>query len=317
MPNLFITNVCNLDCNYCFAKGMLGEKGVNEFSLDEIKTAASFVRSSGKGENKKNNIISILGGEPTLHSKFRDIIDYLTGNGFIVKLFTNGTFPAAISDYLKSLKPGLLYIILNMNRRENYSDVKWNNLERNLRTLNSMITLGMTIYEKKFDYRTILQYIETYDLRKEIRLGISLPIVNGINEFVRFDDVREIGGRIVEFSGEAFKKGIIVGFDCGYVMCMFTRKELGILQSNNANLNFLCDGAIDIGKNGRVWRCFPLYSIYNTNIGKFDSVRSLKEYYNSALPAKVKGISGNCSDCDYFKRRICSGGCYGFEFIQQ
>jgi MoaA/NifB/PqqE/SkfB family radical SAM enzyme len=316
MPNVFITNICNLNCKYCFAKGMLGDKCVNEFTMSEIKQVASFLKVSQGCPKGKRFRISILGGEPTLHSKFDEMIDFLIREGFIIVLFSNGTFPERVSDYLKHTPPNSLNIILNMNHRDTYTSIQWKNVERNLKTLNNIISLGFTIYQKQFDYSSVLEYIKKYDLKKEIRLGISLPIVNGDNTFVPYDDFKEIGRRIVEFSAASFKNKISFGLDCGFIVCMFNREQLGILQLNNVNLNFLCDGAIDIGKNGRIWRCFPLYSIYNTNLDKFDSVNALKEYYDQLLPVKKNGISGNCGNCKHFIQKICSGGCYGFEFIQ-
>jgi radical SAM protein with 4Fe4S-binding SPASM domain len=77
----------------------------------------------------------------------------------------------------------------------------------------------------------------------------------------------------------------------------------------------MCDGAIDIGRGGRVWRCFPLFQVNNTSIDKFKSVDEIKDFYNRVLPAKTKGISGRCGKCRNYLRRICSGGCYGYEFL--
>ncbi|MFH1369028.1 MAG: radical SAM protein [Elusimicrobiota bacterium] len=314
MPNVFITNICNLRCKYCFAKAMLGHSDVQEMTLDEIIPIADLIKKSEKPNDKNKYVISILGGEPTLHSNFKGIIDYLIKDGFIIKLFTNGTFPAAIREYLKTLPSDAVNIILNINKRSSYKTAEWEYLTANLKELNGIVTLGFTIFEKNFNYGTIINYIKKYKLKTEVRLGISMPIVNADNKYVKYGECKAIAKRIVEFSRDAFAKDIILGFDCGFIICMFSRADLGKLQKNNVRINFLCDGAIDIGKNGRVWRCFPLHNIHNTSLSKFSSVLGIKDHYKSVLPKKEKGISGACGKCNYYGRNICSGGCYGFEF---
>ena len=315
MPNVFITNTCNLRCGYCFAKGMLGSARHEEMSMEEIRSVADFIKRSDAPQGGMSpSVISILGGEPTLHSGFREIMDYLISGGFVIKLFSNGTFSRRTTDYLEKLPVEAVNIILNINKREGYTLPQWENVNHNLKRLNRIITLGFTIYQTDFDYETVLGYINRYDLKRDIRLGISMPIVGASNAFVAYPEFKLAAKRILKFAGRAFDDNISIGFDCGFILCMFTRRELGRLKLRNVRLNFTCDGAIDIGKNGRVWRCFPLYGIHNTEYGRFDSVTAIKDYYNDLLPVKEKGISGSCGRCRHYLRRNCSGGCYGYEF---
>lgn len=315
MPNIFITNTCNLRCGYCFAKGMLGAARHEEMPLEEIKKIADFVKRSDTPPNGiMPGVISLLGGEPTLHSGFTEIIDYLIGEGFVIKIFSNGTFPRKTADYLKKLPVEAVNIILNINKEEGYAPQQWKNVTYNLEHLNRIISLGFTIYQVDFDYETVIRYINRYDLKRDIRLGISMPIVGTSNAFVAYPDYKPIAKRILEFAEKSFEADITVGFDCGFILCMFSRKELGRLKLRNVHLNFTCDGAIDIGKNGRVWRCFPLYSVHNTDLDRVDSVKGIKDYYNALLPVKQKGISGSCARCEHYLWGNCSAGCYGYEF---
>jgi sulfatase maturation enzyme AslB (radical SAM superfamily) len=315
MPNVFITNICNLRCRYCFAKGMLGAANPEEMTMDEVMKVADFVkRSDGPASVLLPSVISLLGGEPTLHSQFPRIVDSLIEQGLIIKLFSNGTFPRERADYLAKLPEGKVNIILNINKRDTYTPTQWENVVYNLTHLNKMITLGFTIFQTDFDYQTVLQYITRFDLKRDIRLGISMPIVNATNAFVTYPEYKVAAKRILQFAEESFEQNVTIGFDCGFILCMFSRKELGRLKQRNVRLNFVCDGAIDIGKNGRTWRCFPLYSIHNTDYTRFDSVNALKDHYNALLPVKGKGISGACGRCRHYRQRNCSGGCYGYEY---
>lgn len=315
MANVFITNYCNLRCKYCFARGMLGDSHSNELTLEEVDKVKDIIGHSHHINEPERNIISILGGEPTQHSNFIKIIDHLVNSGFIVKLFTNGTFTSEICDYMYKIPQGKINLIFNINKKEDHTSDNWKKIEYNLLKLHNIITLGLTIADINFDYQAIIEHVNKHKLKRDLRLGISMPIVNADNKYIRFKEYKQIGNRIVEFSEAALKENMTLGFDCGFVMCMFTRKQLGALQLNNVAMNFKCDGAIDIGKNGRVWRCFPLYSIHNTSLDKFNSITAIKDYYNNLLPKKDKGISGKCGICKYYSRNICSGGCYGYEFI--
>jgi len=285
-----------------------------EMTMDEIKDIANFIKKSDGPNPGPHHTISLLGGEPTLHSNFKEIINYLLKDGFMIKLFSNGTFPRETADFLATVPVEAIAIILNINKKESYSPTQWANLQHNLTNLNKIIALGFTIFQVDFDYETVLDYIRKFDLKRDIRLGISMPIVGASNAYVTYPQYKLVAKRILKFADDSFKSDISFGFDCGFLLCMFTKKELGHLKMRNVNLNFVCDGAIDIGKDGRVWRCFPLYSLHNSKLNQFNTIVDLKEHYNKLLPVKVKGVSGSCGKCTHYKRGNCSGGCYGYEF---
>ena len=68
MPNIAITNYCNLKCPYCFANDMINEQKKNIELNNYIKLLHYLT--------EYNNIkeIGIIGGEPTLHPFFKEIL---------------------------------------------------------------------------------------------------------------------------------------------------------------------------------------------------------------------------------------------------
>lgn len=316
MPNVFITNTCNLRCSYCFAKGMLGGAShTEEMTLEEVADVSAFVkRSDAVDALGVPGMLSLLGGEPTRHSRFREIVQSLVADGVVIKMFTNGTFDPETAEFLAGLPAGAISLILNLNRPETYPKGQLERMHDNLRRLHAITALGLTIFRTDFDYDEVIRTIETYDLKRDIRLGIAMPIVGVKNAFVPHADYRAVAERILAFADAASARRIGIGFDCGFILCMFTREELGRLKLLGVRLNFTCDGAIDIGKGGAVWRCFPLYNLHPADYRSFDSIQGIKNHYAGVLPAKVKGITGACGECDHYRQGHCSAGCYAFEY---
>ena len=67
MPNIAITNFCNLTCPYCFADDMVKETKKN-ISLEQYHYILQWISKTPE------NHIGIIGGEPCTHPFFSDII---------------------------------------------------------------------------------------------------------------------------------------------------------------------------------------------------------------------------------------------------
>lgn len=83
-----ITNRCNLKCQHCY-EGKIGhivEWDEKEFELVINKLWSCFEKWGVKGE------ISLIGGEPTLHPNFYEMVNYLRGRGDVhgISILTNG-----------------------------------------------------------------------------------------------------------------------------------------------------------------------------------------------------------------------------------
>ena len=67
MANIAVLNYCNLKCPYCFADDMIQEKTKN-IDLDDFREMLRFLSKT------PDNHVGIIGGEPTLHPNFSDIL---------------------------------------------------------------------------------------------------------------------------------------------------------------------------------------------------------------------------------------------------
>jgi radical SAM protein with 4Fe4S-binding SPASM domain len=310
MPNILISNKCNRACPYCFAmEAMPREDSSDEtdngfMSLPDISVVLDYFRH--------NNIkkFSIIGGEPTLHPHFREIVETFLNEGSEVFLFTNGLMKESTSDFLGSLTKEMLNVLVNVNPQETYTKTEWRTLHRTLSRLEQKASLGYNIYSLDFDFIFLSTLIEQHNLKNNIRLGLSQPIVNGHNMFLLPKDYSSVASRIVEQAEIFDRNDISIGMDCGFVLCMFTAEQLGRLKLYGAGVDFICKPVLDIGVDLNVWPCFPLVKWDVAKMMDFSNVSDLiKHFEDKQLLYKKSGIYKNCLDCRFLLRRQCSGGC--------
>ena len=106
---IYMSGLCNLKCNYCYAQKMIFEKPIEKKIL--IKAVSKFLKVPGK--NKK---ITFLGGEPFLHfNLIKAVLNFVKkerGNDLPVHIFTNGLLiNEEISNFIKRFNINLIVSI--------------------------------------------------------------------------------------------------------------------------------------------------------------------------------------------------------------
>jgi len=89
----YITNRCNLDCKYCFVAPYWDD--AKDLSLKEIKKIIDEQKELGI------EMVSLLGGEPTIRKDFGEIVSYIYSKNMLVDVITNGYFIEKWKDSLK------------------------------------------------------------------------------------------------------------------------------------------------------------------------------------------------------------------------
>ena len=307
MPNLLITDYCNRACPYCFAKDKVGQqKGVEyrnrrDISLEHVNVLIQFLKRSD------HPYFSILGGEPTLHPQFTDIVDRAIGNRLKVKVFTNGLMSRKIQKYLFRNN---VDIVLNINEPDETPFRHLKKLENVYENLGPNIRLGFNIYKEDFNLSFLFKLIDKHHMHRSIRLGISQPILNRKNIFIAPNMYRKIGKKLVGFAEEADRSDIRFTFDCGFILCMFSKTDIGKLFHYAAQLRFVCGPAIDFDPDLNIWPCFPLSSVENRKLAEFANFKELVNYYEG-IKRKFShiGMFTRCNSCKFLKRKQCHGGC--------
>ena len=97
--NWYVTDRCNARCKMCFSRGL---KGGNELSVEDGKRLLCRLAEEGCSR------INFVGGEPTIHSKIGEYIEYTNELGMKASLVSNGY---NLEELLSVLPPGLLSMV--------------------------------------------------------------------------------------------------------------------------------------------------------------------------------------------------------------
>jgi len=279
----------------------------NDISGENFRTAVDFLL-----ENSQDSI-GLIGGEPTLHPEFIEFVSYIIRQGGRVRLFSNGLISSeAVIEGLRQFDKDQLSILINLNDRSSYSKKQMNILETIFNALGNKIRLGYNIFTEKFSLDFHCSTILKFNLIKGIRLGLTSPILNaGKHDYIKDLSMDKIAESIIDNVNSIEKNDILLNFDCGFFMCMFSQEQLGILAEKSQGFVSSCQPIIDIDINLDAHRCFPLTGMMKKNIKEVESFDSLVAHYNTRLEAfKIFGRNNQCLDCKFMKRNQCRGECF-------
>ena len=315
MANLYLTHKCKRGCPFCFARKVLkAADDINEvLTLEEIETFLNHFSGS------RIDQLGLLGGEPFQYPQLCDVILLLKRHHVHVKIFTSATdpLPDGLEDF--DISCGDINFIVNVGDRNTYSDRQFANLEQFFNKFHTISSLSYTIFNLEKDNPEFLfDMIDRYDLVRNIRTGIALPIYKGGNQFIKLEDYKKAGEYFVRCAEQAGKRHITMSMDCGFLACMFNDAHIGRLTRLGSDINFMCGAALDIGPGLQAWNCFPLFQLGRVNVLDASTIEELSNMLKEKLEEtldKRPGVLSECKDCDLFRRRRCEGGCKSFKSI--
>ncbi|PLY01244.1 MAG: hypothetical protein C0624_10780 [Desulfuromonas sp.] len=308
MANLLITNDCPRDCTFCFAKSRLGKAGSDSpaqiMSREKLRYIMDFLEKTGDKQFR------LLGGEPTHHPEFKEIVTEALERGFHVHVFSNAMMPKETADFLADIPQGKISFLCNVSPQACDAPADKEKVSYALEKLGGRAQVGITLTEPEFEYEFLIEMINRYKLRPRIRIGIAQPIVGEDNDFLKPADYKATGTNIVAMAEDCASRNIMIGFDCGMTHCMFTEEEMGRLMMKSEGFRSVCEPIIDVGPNLDVWHCFPLSEVLNTRLDKYDIRADVTAAYRKkASPYRAFGCMAECLNCKHRKWGQCSGGC--------
>ena len=312
LPNILLTNICNQSCDYCFAKNEMKWAAKKEMSFADLQKIVDFLKKYGRNE------IKLMGGEPTLHSRFKEIIDFILDSGFKIYLFTNGLFAPELAVWLGEKKSSIEYTI-NLTTPAFQSEAGKKILENNLRILreNAKITAAITIDDLNFNYDPLIDFMKKNKI-EAANINIANNLI-GASNWLKWDQYKSFGSVVVSLVKKLSGINVLeISLSCGFVPCMFTQKQIEEFNKAGITMNsWGCDskkGAFDISTDLNAFPCFVLEDFKAKNLFDFKDAQTVKKFLeNLFFYASDELLKFEpCHECLYFKRLECRGPCKGW-----
>lgn len=314
MPNIVVTEICNLKCEYCFADSMMKSKHISQ---EEFYKILKFIRRDG------TNSLGLIGGEPLMHPHINRLIEMAYEEGIErISIFTNGIFLDRIREEVE--KHANLNILINVNSptdmgMDNYIRL-CNNIDYYAKNgRKGQLNFGVNIYKKNQDFRYIVELLKKFGYSK-LRCAIVVPDDNvkmSMHEYFSM-----LQPTAVELFQELLDNGIIPRFDCNAVPdCLLEtipKKNIEKMKTkwNNSTRNIFsqikkCHPVIDIFSDYTAIRCFGLSQITKVSLDNFLNITELKQFYRDTFDLVIEDKIIGCQHCEKYKVS-CYAGCLKF-----
>jgi len=315
MANLSISTVCNQNCAYCFtvdhlvdgnpgdAQEPLAEQGF--MPIDAFQERVDFLKRSSIQD------VRFLGGEPTLHPQFVELINRARAADMRVVVFTNGLVPEEVLASLEMLPTDQCTVMVNVNQPADTGlDELFQQRRETLRRLGGLALPGFNIYRLDCDMDFLLSLIDETDCKPTIRLGMAQPCLTSENRTIHPNQYRAVAVKIVRLARIAAKVGVNLDFDCGFVRCMFSDDDLDALRTAGANVGWQCNPILDVDIRGVVIHCYPLSKLARLPLTSESDAAALRRAFEArARPYRLAGVFKECSICPFKASGECPGGC--------
>ncbi|TSC91111.1 MAG: molybdenum cofactor biosynthesis enzyme [Parcubacteria group bacterium Licking1014_17] len=319
---LSIVDYCNNRCLWCYEQ--CNEVLGRSMSLDLVKRICNAMRSVGV---KK---CIVIGGEPTLHPNFFEVLSEIKECGFTISLVTNGRLISKheIAEKLSQTRPDFLTISIHGWSPESYC--------RLTKSKNgfSEVAEGMTLLRKhgvKFEVNItlskltaglteeILSFLEANNI-KHAGFNLASPSVSAqktVAEFV--PTMQELASQAVSVFKGCLSRGIRPSFLLTLPFCLFGDEELSEFFKARAVISgcqLLSGSGIVFQADGSISLCNHLldFKIANPQQTRelLASEGNFLEFWNAEKLCEIRKQancfrSPVCSKCSQWG--ICGAGC--------
>lgn len=306
MANISVSAQCNRSCSYCFAMESLDQIGAGDtfMPLASFERALDFLDRSGIREAR------VLGGEPTIHPCFVDMVAMVLARGLQLLVFSGGFIPPRALNALAAAPADKVRVLVNALSPQHAAPRELARQAEVYRRLGPRVALGLNIISPAVEFDFLLTWIAEYGLARVVRLGLAHPIANGNNQHLHPRHYPEVGRRVAEFGLRARECGIGLSFDCGWVPCMFPDGALAALGLGPTEVGLRCNPILDLLPDGTVISCYPLAGHAREPLtGDVDATALRTRFAAHQKEDRQLMLYAHCSDCEWRARGECTGGC--------
>lgn len=326
--NLAINGSCAKGCSFCFTKEDARQKHIlGEMTIEMVgKILDHFDVNSIQDE------VTILGGEPTQHSNFTGIIDYIISRGYKINLVSNLLFGQKTLDYIVENIRHIRWVLPNgaeLNEKNRINVFKKNYLSIYTAYANtggfeenSKLYIAITMSDD-WKERNVFEYVkwlyqELGGNVKSFRLGIDLTGTYMINN-------KEMGKEITKILKFCKYNNIKVIPDCQVPPCLWEGEtKQSIIENSLDFATFKVPGhdticgfmPLDIFPDGSSIHCYPLQDKLKIDdvlkISGESNILSLRDEFDKQYIDNHKNytLPQDCLDCSFYQTE-CNGICGG------
>ena len=310
--NLLINTRCNLKCDYCFhGKDYIKRKDIKtEMSIEDIKKLIKWTDFL----EVPNASINFLGGEPTQHSQFSEILDLLDKYPVPKFIMTNGIVPYNI---FKRLVDSFFAFLINISTP--LSDIQKETLEKNLESLNkfSRVAVSINLQNINQNIKYELYLIKKYKI-KEVYINLPAPGRSFSNKF-NLDFSQNWGDKMYKIMLDIHNIDPQIEFntECCIPGCYTTKEVHNIFKEKMYNYRTTsCEGAFDIYPDMHSHWCPALENVEELridNIFEYENAEHLHSIMKIKYDIYRKNLGVQCTAKDNNCYTIeCDGPCAAY-----
>lgn len=319
-----LVNECNLNCFFCSADA--NKKKHKELDYESCMKIVDYLIQN------KVSYIQLLGGEPTLHSRYLDIIKKLAYSNLFVELVTNGSgIDYDGAEQLSKMPKEFLRIKVSLDSSDKIINDKQRGKNSfqyatnaiSLLSDRGIVNLRVQMVVTKFNKDNIFEmykYLHKYNLNS---FGITMLLPTGRGkEFEPPEIDHNILDQILAMIDyyDDKKKIKLEKFHFGYIQNIMKEESIcyGEIDEKTSNLIFKikCSTGIikmNIDSNGDVYPCdylrFPEFKMGNILTDTHDKIWNNKKFLE--LVNLNRNEKKECSSC---KHKKCNTGCTGLAY---
>ena len=315
MANIAVTTYCNLKCKYCFADDMICESHQN-ITIDQLRAILGWISQTPM------NHVGIIGGEPTLHPHFDEILkeinQYCRELHTDATLFTNGIYLDQWIQYIGND----IGILINYNAPDEMLTEQFTKLSNTMEHLYLLdwfnpdkpkANIGCNLYIQREDYGYIWEAVDRYHLN-HVRTSVTAPITEEHRKHKQ-EYYSAMKDRFIQFCKDAKERQVHLGADCNQIPdCYFSKDELDLVYDvmGDSRHSGICNPVIDITPDFKATACFGCYDPVDCSL--FPTLIDLERYllHKKTYPRVCHNNSGKCAHCKDYEMLICQGGCLSF-----
>lgn len=291
---VYITENCNSKCKNCFNANSRGNK---EISVNDFFDLCLYLKNNGITQ------IKIMGGEPTVHNSFPEIIKIAQNNFERVTIFTNGIKKDTLNLVSPRQNDAIVY---NFNFSRTFSKETLLLEKNGFRTLEVQIKVDTDTNTLKNELKRI------FDLKGEKSVGISFTLDCTANILRQKKQLVPIIKDLIDFS---ISNHYPYSFDHAMPFCFLF--GTGLKTGKNTYCSISDTGLIDANLNLRMCNQFPtqLKNI-KTKTGFIEWKILCNNVKSAYYKNQVNCLEKICSQCVFYGD-LCNGGCWmGKDFIK-